>query len=140
MKIGKGSIGCLVGIEPNYLQTMGTKIIKGNSFEHHQKSDEKKALINETTVRQFNLTEPIGTRLKLMGKEYTVIGVVEDVQYRTLHEPALPVLYTSNYSNYRKVAIRLHPGNHVEAIKQIKSIWSEKYPNELISMNFLTPN
>ncbi|TKG95801.1 ABC transporter permease [Puteibacter caeruleilacunae] len=126
---------CLVGVEPNYFQTMETKLLQGTGFKD-RKSDDNNVLINNTTVKLLNLQEPIGTKLKLMGKEYTVMGVVEDVQYRTLHEPALPVLYTSNYSNHRKIAIKLHPGNHIETVNKIKAVWSSKYPDNIISLRF----
>jgi putative ABC transport system permease protein len=115
---------------------MGTQLLNGDCFIEGKKSNEEQVLINETAVRLLNLSKPIGVRLKLMGQEYAVIGVVEDVQYRTLHEPALPVLYSSNFNTYSKIALKLNPGNHIESIKQIKAIWRAKYPNEAIRINF----
>lgn len=128
--------GCIVGVQPNYFSLMGTQLLNGDGFIEGEKSNEEQVLINETTVRLLNLSKPIGIRLKLMGQEYSVIGVVEDIQYRTLHEPALPVLYSSNYNTYSKIALKLHPGNHIESIKQIEAIWRAKYPSETIRINF----
>ena len=115
---------------------MNTSLLEGKGFEEELETDANNVLINQTTVRKLGLSDPIGKQLKLMGRNFTVIGIVEDVQYRTLHEPALPVLYTPNYNNYRKIAIKLKPGNHIEAVNQIKSVWSERYPNTIIDLRF----
>ncbi len=128
--------GCIVGIESNYFEVMETRIVEGENFKPEQKSNEDYVLVNETTVSLLNLDEPIGTKLKLMGKEYLVLGVVEDIQYRTLHEPSLPVLYSANYSNYQKIAVKLNAGNHIETLAQIKNIWESKYPDDPIRINF----
>jgi putative ABC transport system permease protein len=128
--------GCMVGVESNYFEMMGTRILKGEGFQSKQIANNDYVLVNETAARLLELDDPIGVKLKLMGKEYTVKGMVEDVQYRTLHEPSKPVLYSSNYSVYRKMAIKLKPGNHAETLGQIENIWKEHYPNTTMQLSF----
>lgn len=119
--------GCLVGVESNYFDVMNTKLVMGEGFNFSDKTNSKRVLVNQTTLKLLNLEKPMGTKLQLMGDEYEIAGVVEDVQYRTLREPALPVLYNSTHSVHKKIAVRLKPGNHVQTLAQIKEVWKKKY-------------
>jgi len=134
--INENISGCIVGVESNYLKTMGNSLIDGRWFKENYKSEKNNVLVNESTVKLLNLTDPIGKIVKLMGKDYSIIGIINDTQYRTLHEPAKPVLYSSDYSNYRKVAIRIIPGNHIQAIEKIKEVWDNLFPGQLMDFNF----
>ncbi len=128
--------GCLVGIEHNYWETMQTKLIQGRVLVENSKGDGENALINETAVKALDLIEPIDKQISLMNKTYTIVGVVKDIQYRTLKEASKPVIYASRYNNFNKIAVRLYPGNHVESIAKIKDFWYKTYPDQYLELKF----
>ena len=74
--------------------------------------------------------------LSMTGKDYTVVGVVDDVQYRSLREAPKPVVYLPNYNKYKNTVIRLGEGNHVEAIAQIKKVWHSISPDRPFEFRF----
>ena len=132
----EGVQGCIVGVEPNYFETFETGIINGRFFDKNLHTEEKNVLVNETAVKMLKLNSPIGKQIEFMTKKYTIIGVVKDVQYRTLRESSMPVLYSSDYSNYRKIAIKLMPGNHADAVNRVSEVWSRVFPNQSMDFSF----
>ncbi|HXH50513.1 MAG TPA: ABC transporter permease [Terriglobia bacterium] len=92
-------------VSPGYFDTMGIQVIEGRVFTPFDEQEEKqngpeKAVVNQTLARDFfPKTDPVG---KLFGsgrvgglarEDYQVIGVVNDIKYRSLREPMRPELY-----------------------------------------------
>ena len=88
-----------VYIAPNYFLTMGISVVAGRPLsEQDRKGAPLVAVINEAAVRKYFPKEnPIGQRfghtLDAMGA-VEIVGVVRDVKYNSLREPAPPTLYT----------------------------------------------
>jgi putative ABC transport system permease protein len=94
-------------VSTGYFSTMGIQILTGRGFtsadEREKKTtDPEKAVVNQTLAREFfpNM-DPIG---KLFGSgsigsvargEYQIIGVANDIKYRSLREPIRPEVYLS---------------------------------------------
>jgi putative ABC transport system permease protein len=92
-------------VSPGYFQTMGVQVLAGRGFipadeQEGKKVVPEKAVVNQTLAREFfPSSDPIG---KFFGSgsvgsvakgEYQVIGVVNDIKYRSLREPIRPELY-----------------------------------------------
>ncbi len=69
----------IVGIDEDYLSTMGYEIAEGISFTEKQYGDYSKvALVDSTIVRgMFDGESPIGKIIDISSEPFTVIGVVE---------------------------------------------------------------
>ena len=69
----------ILGIDEDYLSTMGYEISQGISFTESQYTDYSKvALVDATIVRgMFEGESPIGQFIDICGEPFTVIGVVE---------------------------------------------------------------
>jgi len=82
-------------VSPDYLPTMGTRLIRGRGFEPQDgPASPKVVLINQTMARQFwPRGDPVGQWLRIEKEQYQVVGVVEDGKYLTIHEPLQPYLF-----------------------------------------------
>lgn len=69
----------IVGVDEDYLSTMGYEIAEGISFTEKQYGDYSKvALVDSTIVRgMFDGESPIGKIIDISSEPFTVIGVVE---------------------------------------------------------------
>ncbi len=127
----------VVGITPNYFDLMQITLLEGSRFTL---TDEKQnvAVLSQTAVAMLGLLHPVGKRINLSitGKDYLVLGVVEDVQYRSLRESSKPVIYLPDFSNYNNVVIRLRKGNHVETIDKIEKAWHSISPDRPFDFRF----
>jgi len=119
----------VVGIVPNYFAVMGIKLLEGENFSA---SMEKKdvAILSKKAAEMLRLSKAVGEHVKLglTGKNYTIVGIVDDAQYRSLRETPKAVVYLPDYNNYSQIVIRLGKGNHEKTIKEIKKVWSSISP------------
>ncbi len=90
-------------VSPEYLQTMGIHMVRGDLFDSTVREESPRvAIINETAARQIWPNEdPLGKRfIFFRDKDYTrVIGVVRDSKYNTLGENPRPYIYTPLIQN-----------------------------------------
>lgn len=82
-------------IDADYLETMGMQLVAGRNFSEEPRLDSLHVLINETGARTFGISDnPIGQVLTESGskRSRTVIGVVKDFHFRSLHEAIAPMM------------------------------------------------
>jgi putative ABC transport system permease protein len=116
-------------------------------FSKEHPSDSSACLINESSVRKFNLEDPLNTILLEPGndgvhRELNVIGVVKDHHFSSLkNEIAAQIIMlkpkSSNWHGY--ITVRMAPGqeNMEAALAHIKSTWEDFTDDEPLQYFFL---
>jgi putative ABC transport system permease protein len=98
-----GQVSQVSVVSPEYLQTMGIPMVRGELFDTTVREDSPRvAIINETAARQlWPNQDAIGKRFKFFrDNDYTrVIGIVHDSKYNTLGEDPRPYIYTPLVQN-----------------------------------------
>ncbi|HEX5107191.1 MAG TPA: ADOP family duplicated permease [Vicinamibacterales bacterium] len=86
-------------ITPEYLPTLGVKVLRGRSFTAYDDSPHPRVvLVNEAAARAFwpgrdPLGSIVGVSTSGFQKGAEVIGVVSDVRYGSIEAPAQPDVY-----------------------------------------------
>ena len=85
-------------VAPNYFATMGIPLVAGRGFtDRDDQRAPEVAIINEAAARKFFPNEnPIGRRFGSSPEDSgkcEIVGVLRDVRYNSLREPAPPTLY-----------------------------------------------
>ncbi len=79
------------------------KMLEGRNFSP-QYNDSASFLINETAAKALNLTHPVGSRItnQTFGLTGTVIGLITDFHFTSLHNPIEPLLieYKPSWTSY----------------------------------------
>jgi ABC-type antimicrobial peptide transport system permease subunit len=93
-----GKKGFDVGFKPverNFFQTVGKHILRGRLFENQNDIGRRGVLINSAMARKFWPHEdPIGNQIQLKGKDYQIIGIVQDgLDIMNLQNPPEPFFY-----------------------------------------------
>jgi len=127
-------------------KTFGLTFLAGRDFDPKNIADSTSVLINLSAVNALHLTpaEVIGksiirpglvqgygrndtTLLPITG---TVIGVVEDFPYRSMHKKIEPLAISPKpHTDDRIIHIRLPEGKIAEKIQSIEKTWKDVYPN-----------
>jgi hypothetical protein len=83
----------MIEVAGDHLPTMGLRLLEGRAFEEEEPSPV--LWVNQTLARTFwPEGDAIGQRLDGPGPEpFRVVGVVDDVRYRSLRSEALPGFY-----------------------------------------------
>ncbi len=141
----------LLTIDEDFLSTMNIRVLQGRGFSR-EFNDSLNVLINETAVRDFNLTEPIGAKIIdpiLMDegteiREWNVIGVVNDFHYTSLHDRMNSfVLQSTSGPNgpfTRLLYVKLNTENLSLAIEGLQTKWEEFFPERPFKYYFLDDN
>jgi putative ABC transport system permease protein len=131
----------------NFAEVMGLKLKDGSLFSEQTK-DSLSILLNEKAVKAFGFTDPIGKKITYIEQtygsgeqvEFTVIGVVKDFNFKSLHESIEPLIIQSNEQIYNRVgtiAVRIRAGQSSEAVKGIEQHWKELSPDTPFEFKFM---
>lgn len=105
------------------------EILKGRSFEKSYASDSagRNFILNESAVSQLNLDDPIGEKLIWVNNdeliEGTIVGVVKDFHYRSLHEEIQPLLIQLSEYDAGQLVIKMDGTNFKSALSEIEAIY-----------------
>ena len=84
-------------VGPDYFVTLGIPLVSGREFTRDD--DDKNApvaVINETMAARFwNNRIPLGDRVQVKGRSYTVVGIAKDAKYDSVRENPRPYFYLS---------------------------------------------
>lgn len=104
-------------------------------------------LFNESTITEFGWTDPVGMKVRRMGDsndpatgEYTIIGVVKDFHYESLHRDIDSFMffsYPSEQQVYTNLNIKIRPENAGEILAAIEEKWKQYMPGQPFSYFFL---
>ena len=138
------TVVCISDVDYDYLATMQMDILAGRNFSREFSSDTTGLIVNETIVRQMQWKEPIGKTIALMetkagkpyNKPYTVVGVIKDFHFASLHQKITPhALRLPGSISY--IAARLRPDSVAATLDAIKTEWTALEPSRPFNYVFV---
>ncbi len=134
-----------------YIETMGMEIVQGRGFSKDF-NDTLSLILNEAALEAFNIDgDPIGqTIINTAGanngnveRNYRIIGIVRDYNYKSLHTEITPMAVFSMESANAFAGfmpVKIQSTNLQKTLADIESVWSEMAPNVPFTYNFLDQN
>ena len=141
-------------VDDAFAGTLGLTLKEGRFFSNAFSTDSLSVVLNEKAVAALGLKEPVvGTRLTTTAEfynpkpdsfyTYTVVGVVRDFHYQTLHQAIEPLVIT-NASKFGGVtnltAVRISGADLHQAIGSIENVWRQFVPDHPLHYAFLDEN
>ena len=127
----------ILGVNPEFGQTIQWEIIKGRDFDRSRISDNESVVINETAANLMAFDTPIGQTIRRGNNQFQIIGVSKDFVMDSPFESIKPTLFAMQNRSLPFINMRLNPGMSASAsIKKIKSVLSEFSPNEEFNIKF----
>ncbi|MBV8202007.1 MAG: ABC transporter permease, partial [Acidobacteria bacterium] len=86
-------------VSAHYFETIGTRLLRGRTFDERDTPAARRvAVVNQTFARQYlpgqdPLGKHLGLELASHGRDYEIVGVVEDAKYVAARMPARPMLF-----------------------------------------------
>lgn len=134
-----------MNIDEDFIDTMGLEIVQGRGFSR-EFNETRNVIINESTIKEFGWNEPVGMKIRYLGEEnepvgeYTIVGVVDDFHYNSLHSPINSFVLLGLPDEQRNIGnlqIKIKPNNIGETLGAIEQKWKEFNPQEPMSYYFL---
>lgn len=130
-------------VDNDFLQTLDVRVRQGRLFSARFPSDSTASLlINETAARQLNLNNPLGAIVDMdqMGDYRTVVGVVKDFHFTSLHNAIKPFAFVVGRQNLSNLFIKVRGTDMKEALAEIEKKWNELVPQRPFTYFFLDEN
>ncbi len=121
-------------VDEDYARLLGLEIAKGRFFSKDFPSDTLSLVLNETAVAELGLKDPIGQQITSPDQVrhdgtpviFTVVGVVRDFHYQSLHQKITPLYfnYNSAAAGNNLMVVRINSDNFQSVLSQIENKWN----------------
>jgi len=121
-------------VSHDFIETLELELVAGRDFSRDFVTDATHAfVINETAARIMGLDPEtaVGKRFTRVGetdRQSTIVGVVKDFHFETLHQTIRPVVLMINPDQYQYAAVRLRPENLSQTLTFLQSKWEAFEP------------
>jgi len=110
-------------IDENYLPTMGMQLVAGRNFSKEFGADSTNVIINQTAAKLLGIAEdPLGKTITEASNTRTVIGVVKDFHFKSLHQTIDPLFMF--YAPYGGLIIKAKSADMAGLIADTESLWN----------------
>ncbi|HEY4831039.1 MAG TPA: ABC transporter permease [Waddliaceae bacterium] len=129
-------------VDENYIPTLQLQLQSGRNFSKQFGLDSAGVVINEAAAKYLG-SNPINKKIYRIDdlstgklKAYTVIGVIKNFNFNSLHEEVAPLVLKLQADN-GSMAVRVNTGDISGLIAQVRSKWKIMAPSQPFSYSFL---
>jgi putative ABC transport system permease protein len=127
-------------VDGSYLGLYGIKLLAGKNVAD---SDTIQGfVVNKKLADMLGYTNPediIGLRMRQGSRKayFPIVGVVQNFNTMSLHEPIDATVLMNRISNYATLSLKVDLKEFKQAVKQVQQKWEATYPNHIFSYRFL---
>lgn len=123
--------------DEDYLDVFSIDMIEGRFIEEAFKGDRyDKVVINSLTATSLGYEDPVGKTLKLDGKEYQIIGVVNNYQAVPPIFEDMPMLISKASFNEKNLLIKVNPKQRAQAHAHVEQVLGRINPNKPVNIRY----
>jgi len=113
----------------DFAKTLNAQISQGRDFSRNFATDSVGYVLNETALRITGYKDPVGKPFTFRQKRGTIIGVIKDFHFNSLHETINPMVLSLNENmKWGSALIRTEAGKTKEALASLEKIYKEINP------------
>lgn len=112
----------IFNVDHDFLSTMKMEVIEGRDFMN---DDANAMVINQAAMKKFGWTSFEGKQIKFWGKQYQVVGVVNDFHNESLKNEIRPSGIAIDKEAASHAIVRLSPMNIQETMAKIDEKWGD---------------
>lgn len=129
MPAGPPVVFTTIATEYDYAETMGIPMVEGRDFSRDFRSDSLAIVINEAAANIMGHKNALGEKLKMWGKEFTIVGVMKNVVMGSPYRPIDPLVMVFQPTWSSTLNIRLERTNDLAAaIAKVETVMKKLNP------------
>jgi len=118
-------------------ETLGMEMSAGRTFSPNFSSDTAAVIFNETAIKAMELKDPIGKVIKMGGADRTIVGVVRDFHFQSLHEKVKPFFFRLSPRETIVVMVKIEKQHQKETIGRLKEFYKTYTTGLTLEYHFL---
>ena len=120
------------GVGYDYFKLMGIHFVEGRPFSKNFTTDTTGIIINETALKMIGLKNPVGQQVTIADQRRTILGVVKDFHFKSLHEPIEPLIMVLNPNpQFGYLLVKTEAGKTRQGVASMESVFTkleQKFP------------
>ncbi|HWT12922.1 MAG TPA: ABC transporter permease [Allosphingosinicella sp.] len=141
-------------VDNGFFATMGIETLAGRTFSERFSGDDAtdalgdepppnssaNVVLSAAGARQLGFRSPeaaVGQQFRDDDVALTVVGVVADVQYRSMRDEMEPILYAMSRTGHGSLVIRYASGSPSALVAQIERVWRRQAPDVPFESTFV---
>ena len=127
----------VMGADEDFLGTFSLEMVEGRFFNREHTSDRQTSIVlNETAVRIMGITNPLESAVYSSETQLSIIGVMKDFHYSSLHDAIEPLVVLFNWG-IDNVALRISSENIPATLATIEETIRRFVPGYTLEYDFL---
>jgi putative ABC transport system permease protein len=123
-------------VDYDYIDTFKMEMAQGRFFSREYPTDKQAFILNEAAINAMGMESPVGKRFKAIGKEGSIIGIIKDFNYKSLHAAIEPLILVMGPRIYY-ACVRINADKISAAIKSLEDTWNKLVPGFPFEYSFL---
>ncbi|HZY77949.1 MAG TPA: ABC transporter permease [Cyclobacteriaceae bacterium] len=119
-----------------FMEAMGLKLVEGRFF-NNAVADTGAYVVTQKMVDLMGVENPIGLKVSQWGHPGEIVGVVEDIHSRSMHEAIDPIVFMYNASYPGRVVVRYDAIKTSEVIAGLQDLAKQFAPDYPFAYTFL---
>lgn len=130
-------------VDYEFIPMMELELLEGRNFSPEYATDPTQAyILNEEAIKAMGIQNPVGKRFSYGKREGTIIGVLKNAHFRSLHVEIEPHLFfflnnPAQATQYGAVLIKVNGSKTEEALARIQEVWENFNPISPFEYHFL---
>jgi len=125
-----------MNIQKNFIPFFKMQLVEGSNFTGAV-ADSMHFILNETAVKTMRIKNPVGKRFKLWQTEGTIIGVVKDFHFATMHTRIKPAVFYAQQITWGNIYIKTTGKDAAAAIASTEKEWKKYNADYPFKYSFL---
>jgi putative ABC transport system permease protein len=132
----------IIAVDEYFFETIGIPLIEGQNFTATSDASlSGPVIMNEAAVELLEQESVLGTNVRLLDHQRSVIGVVQDYHYKSLKNKVEPIIFIYGKPGFREspdnIILRLSGQNMATIMGNLGSVWDEFSSEELFDYHFV---
>lgn len=119
----------VAGIGYDFIKTMDIHFLAGRDLSPNIPTDTNAYILNESAAKLTGYKDPVGKSFTLWGRKASIIGVIKDFNFNTLHIPVnAMVLFYGARDDKSTLLVRTRPGQTQAALASLGKLCKQMNP------------
>ena len=130
-------------VDYDFIPMLELELAAGRNFSEEYSTDSAEAyILNEEAIKKMRIQDPVGKRFSYGKRKGTIIGVLKNAHFRSLHVEIEPLVFfflreVEEATQYGVVLIKIDGSKTEAALATIRRVWGSINPISPFEYHFL---
>jgi putative ABC transport system permease protein len=127
-----------VDVDYDFVETFGMEMAAGRDFSTEHPTDETSGVVlNETAIKAMGVQSPLGKRFSIGDWQGTIIGIVRDYNFKSLHNKIEPLILVMANRQLNYLFVRINSQDISGSLKFLRNQWERYNPQYPFEYGFV---